>query len=53
MRSVRWLGDQSEPAAFAHALCLVERFADLVERDCGVTEAVRLSTPWLAPWTYS
>lgn len=48
-RAVRWLEDQRRPAEFARCLCLIERLAQLLERDCGVAEAVRLSRPWLAP----
>jgi chemotaxis protein histidine kinase CheA len=48
-RAVHELSDRSRPAGFARCLCLVERLAELLERDCGVTEAVRLSRPWLAP----
>ena len=47
-RSVRWLENRDRPAEFARCLCLVERLAQLIERECGVTEAVRQSRPWLA-----
>jgi chemotaxis protein histidine kinase CheA len=47
-RAVPCLGDRKRPAEFARCLCLIERFAQLVERDCGVAEAIRLSRPWLA-----
>jgi chemotaxis protein histidine kinase CheA len=48
-RAVHQLGDRSWPAGFARCLCLVERLAELLERDCGVVEAVRLSRTWLGP----
>jgi chemotaxis protein histidine kinase CheA len=48
-RAIGQLADRSQPAGFARCLCLIERLAALLERDCGVTEAVRLSRPWLAP----
>jgi chemotaxis protein histidine kinase CheA len=48
-QAVRQLGDQSRPGGFARCLYLVERLALVLERDCGVAEAVRLSHPWLAP----
>jgi two-component system chemotaxis sensor kinase CheA len=48
-QAVRQLGDQSRPGGFARCLYLVERLALVLERDCGVAEAVRLSRPWLAP----
>ncbi len=48
-RAVASLGDRSRPADFARCICLIERLAQLLERDCGVVEAVRLSRPWLAP----
>jgi two-component system chemotaxis sensor kinase CheA len=48
-RAVRRLADRSRPAGFAHCLYLVERFGRMLERECGVAEAVRLSRPWLAP----
>jgi two-component system chemotaxis sensor kinase CheA len=48
-RAIRQLADRSRPAEFARCLCLIERLADLLERECGVAEAVRLSRPWLAP----
>jgi two-component system chemotaxis sensor kinase CheA len=47
-RAVCDLADRSRPAGFARCLHLVERFGDLIERDCGVREAVRLSRPWLS-----
>ncbi|MEA2699590.1 MAG: two-component system, chemotaxis family, sensor kinase CheA [Myxococcales bacterium] len=48
-RAVPWLENRSRPAEFARCLCLIERLAQVLERDCGVAEAVRLSRPWLAP----
>jgi chemotaxis protein histidine kinase CheA len=48
-RAVHLLADRSRPSGFARCLCLVDRLAELLERDCGVAEAVRLSRPWLAP----
>jgi chemotaxis protein histidine kinase CheA len=48
-RAVPQLADRSHPAGFARCLCLIERLAELLERDCGVAEAVRRSRPWLAP----
>ena len=48
-RAVAALGDRSRPADFARCLCLVDRLAQLLERECGVAEAVRLSRGWLAP----
>ena len=48
-RAVRALENPSRPADFARCLCLVERLAQLLGRDCGVAEAVRLSRPWMAP----
>ena len=46
-RAVGALADRSRPAEFARCLYLVERLAALLERDCGVVEAVRWSRPWL------
>jgi chemotaxis protein histidine kinase CheA len=43
------LADRSRPADFARCLYLVERLAALLDRECGVTEAVRWSRPWLEP----
>jgi chemotaxis protein histidine kinase CheA len=48
-RAVRRLGDRNRPAAFARCLCLIEGLGQLLERDCGIAEAVRLSRAWLAP----
>jgi chemotaxis protein histidine kinase CheA len=47
-RAVRALEDRSRPADFARCLFLIERFGQLLERDCGLAETVRLSRPWLA-----
>ena len=48
-RSVRWLQNRGRPAEFARCLCLIERLAQVLERDCGIAEAVRMARPWLAP----
>ncbi|HET6279670.1 MAG TPA: Hpt domain-containing protein, partial [Polyangia bacterium] len=47
-RAVRWLENRNHPAEFARCLCLIERLSQLLERNCGIAEAVRLSRPWLA-----
>ena len=48
-RAVGALADRSRPAELARCLYLVERLAALIDRDCGVAEAVRWSRPWLEP----
>jgi two-component system chemotaxis sensor kinase CheA len=48
-RAVAHLRSRARPADFARCLCLIERLGDLLERDCGVAEAVRRSRGWLAP----
>jgi chemotaxis protein histidine kinase CheA len=47
-RAVRALENRSRPGDFARCLCLVDRLGQLLERDSGVAEAVRLARPWLA-----